>query len=165
MQHFTTTDTQLNCRFLFKGATRSRLSRPLGILSALAVGVSLARAQALPTPPRRAGAATVRSTADQIALHDARSKQYNPNCLTAGCHADIFNRKSLNSAIPRAHNLVQFMGIPAARCTFCHESTEIVRGIRGERGNAGKLGKNVDPEQRCYPCHWPYGPGKKLYSR
>ena len=143
----------------------SRLSRLLWIASALAVGVSLARAQVLPTPPRKQGEATVRSTAALTALHDARSKQYNWNCLAAGCHADIYNRTSVNSAIPRAHNLVQpEMHIPGRVCTFCHESTEIVRGIRGERGNAGKLGKNVDPERRCALCHDSDGPGKKLYS-
>jgi len=100
-----------------------------------------------------------------IALHDAKSPQYQANCLAAGCHADVFNRVSLNSTIPPAHNRVTSMGIPAAQCAFCHESTEIVRGIQKGRGNAAKLGKNVDAERRCYPCHSQYGPAKKLYAR
>ncbi len=134
-------------------------------LGLLLVGVGMAGAQLLPTPPRKQGEPTVRSTAGVIALHDAKSKQFQANCLAAGCHADIFNRVSLNSRIPPAHRLVEQMGIPAAHCAFCHESTEIVRGIQGERGSAAKLGKNVNPETRCYPCHSPYGPAKKLYSR
>ena len=31
--------------------------------------------------------------------------------------------------------------------------------------NAAKLGKQVDPEFRCYPCHGVSGPGKQLYGR
>ena len=131
----------------------------------LALG-GTARSQVLPTPPRKPGEPIIRSIAGLTALHDAKSNQYNPSCLAAGCHADIFNRTSLNSAIPRAHNLVEpHMRIPGRVCTFCHENTEIVRGIRGERGNVGKLGKNVDPERRCALCHDSDGPGKKLYSR
>jgi hypothetical protein len=134
----------------------------LGVLGALAaVGLS----QSLPTPPRASGEPIASSAASVIALHDARSTQYKANCLASGCHTDIFNRVSQNSSIPTAHNLVGRMGIPATNCTFCHESTEIVRGIRGDRGNAAKLGKNVDPGTRCYPCHGSYGPAKKLYAR
>jgi hypothetical protein len=131
----------------------------------LLAGFGTAGAQLLPTPPRKQGEPAVRSTAALIALHDAQSKQFQANCLAAGCHADIFNRVSLNSTIPPAHNRVASMGIPAAYCASCHESTEIVRGIRGERGNTAKLGKNVDAELRCYPCHSKYGPAKRLYAR
>ena len=141
------------------------MKRSVWIIPALLAAAWVAKTQVLPTPPRQQGQPIVRSIASVIALHDARSKQYNPNCLTSGCHADIFNRVSLNSTIPPAHNRAALMGIPAAHCTFCHESTEIVRGLEKGRGNAGKLGKNVDAERRCYPCHGPYGPGKKLYSR
>ena len=131
----------------------------------LLTGGGTAWSQLLPNPPRKPGEPTIGSIAGLTALHDAKSKQYNPDCLAAGCHADIYNRTSLNSTIPRAHNLVQpQMRIPGRVCTFCHESTEIVQGIRGERGNAGKLGKNVDPERRCALCHDSDGPGKKLYS-
>ena len=142
------------------------MSKRLWVLGAFLLGMGWAQAQSLPTPPRKAGEPIIRSTAALTALHDARSNQYNSNCLTVGCHADIHNRTSLNRSIPPAHNLVQpEMHIPGRVCTFCHESTEIVRGIRGERGNAGKLGKNVDPERRCALCHDSDGPGKKLYSR
>lgn len=140
---------------------RNRVS----MVAAIAIGLGPAWAQVLPTPPRKAGEPSIRSVAGVTALHDEKSKQYNANCLASGCHSDIFNRVSLNSAIPRAHRLAGQMGIPAAHCRFCHESTEIVRGIRGERGNVARLGKNVDPETRCYPCHGQYGPAKKLYSR
>ena len=139
-----------------------RLLRNWGVLL---VGAGMAGAQLLPTPPRKQGEPTVRSTAGLIALHNAKSKQFQANCLAAGCHADIFNRVSLNSTIPPAHALVAQMGIPAAHCAFCHESTEIVRGIQKGRGNAAKLGKNVDAERRCYPCHSQYGPAKELYAR
>ena len=122
-------------------------------------------AQTLPTPPREEGQPTISSAAALIALHDAKSGQYNPNCLDSGCHKDIFNRVSLNSSIPPAHRLAAEMGIPATQCVFCHESTEIVLGISRSRGNAGRLGKNVDPESRCYPCHSKYGPAKRLYAR
>ncbi|MBI3694348.1 MAG: hypothetical protein HY238_05860 [Acidobacteria bacterium] len=141
------------------------MNRPLWVLAGLLAGAWVAATQSLPTPPRKQGEPINRSIAAQIALHDARSRQYNPNCLASGCHPDIFNRTSLNSTIPPAHNRVAAMGIPAAQCTFCHESTEIVRGIEKGRGNAGKLGKNVDAERRCYPCHSQYGPAKKLYAR
>ena len=141
------------------------MNRLAWMITALVAGVWVAGPQILPTPPRQQGQPTIRSTASLIALHDAKSKQFNANCLASGCHADIFNRVSLNSSIPPAHRLVAQMGIPAAHCAFCHESTEIVRGIRGERGNAAKLGKNVDAERRCYPCHGPFGPAKKLYAR
>ena len=118
-----------------------------------------------PTPPRKVGQPIIRSTANLIALHNAKSRQYNPNCLSAGCHADIFNRTTLSSSIRPPHNIVERMGLAATHCQFCHESTEIARGIRGERGNAAKLGKQVDPEFRCYPCHGIAGPAKKLYAR
>ena len=131
----------------------------------LLVGIGMAGAQLLPTPPRKQGEPTIRSTAVLIALHDAKSRQFQANYLAAACHADIFNRVSLNSTIPPAHNLVATMGVPGAQCAFCHESTEIVRGIQKGRGNAAKLGKNVDAERRCYPCHSQYGPAKKLYAR
>ena len=135
------------------------------VFGVLLAGAWVARTQVLPTPPRQQGQPIARSTAALIALHEAKSKQYNSNCLASGCHADIFNRTSLNSSIPPAHNLVERMGIPATHCSFCHQSTEIIRGIRGERGNAARLGKNVDPETRCYPCHGAFGPAKKLYAR
>lgn len=146
------------------------LKVPALVGTALLGGVLVARAQAPssnqnPTPARKAGQPIIRSTANLIALHNAKSKQYNPNCLAAGCHADIFNRTTLGRSITPPHNLVERMGIPAAQCQFCHESTEIARGIRGERGNAAKLGKQVDPEFRCYPCHGVAGPAKKLYER
>lgn len=149
---------------------RERMFAAVMIAAVLIGGLFPALAQAPPgnqnpSPPRKAGQPIIRSTANLIALHDAKSRQYNPNCLAAGCHADIFNRTSLNSAIPPAHNIVERMGLPATHCRFCHESTEIVRGIRRERGNATKLGKNVDPEFRCYPCHGIAGPAKKLYAR
>lgn len=131
----------------------------------LLIGAGLAGAQLLPTPPRKPGEPTVRSIASVIALHDAKSRQFQANCLAAGCHADIFNRVSLNSTIPPAHNRVASMGVPATQCAFCHESTEIVRGLQKGRGNAAQLGKNVDAERRCYPCHSQYGPAKKLYAR
>ena len=140
------------------------MKRTLGVL-ALVSGAWVAGTQVLPTPPRQPGQPITRSITALIALHDAKSRQFQPNCLASGCHADIFNRTSLNSSIPPAHNLVERMGIPAAQCSFCHQSTEIIRGIRGGRGNAARLGKNVDPETRCYPCHGPYGPAKKLYGR
>lgn len=118
-----------------------------------------------PTPPRAAGQPIIQSNADIIALHDARSRQYNPNCLSAGCHADIFDRTTLDSSIRAAHNTVERMGLSANDCRSCHESTEIVNGIRRERGNAGKLGKQVDPVLKCFPCHGSAGPGKQLYAR
>ena len=120
-----------------------------------------------PTPRRLAGQPIVVSVASQIGLHDARSPRYNPNCLASGCHADIFNRTTLSRSlsIRPAHNIVERMGLTAADCRYCHETTEIVRGIRRERGNAAKLGKQVDPEFRCYPCHGVSGPGKQLYGR
>jgi hypothetical protein len=139
-----------------------RLFRGLGLLLA---GAGVAGAQLLPTPPRKQGEPIVRSTAALIALHDAKSTQFQANCLAGGCHADIFNRVSLNSTVPPAHNRVASMGIPAAQCSFCHESTEIVQGIQKGRGNGAKLGKNVDAGLRCYPCHSKYGPAKKLYAR
>lgn len=136
----------------------------------LLAGALLAYAQGAssnqnPTPPRKAGDPIIRSNANLIALHDAKSRQYNPNCLASGCHADIFNRTVGNSSIRPPHSLVERMGLPATGCQICHQSTDIVRGIRGERGNAAKLGKNVDPEFRCYPCHGSLGPGKQLYRR
>ncbi len=138
--------------------------------AALLGGLFLVRSQTPstnqnPTPLRKAGQPIIRSTANLIALHNAKSRQYNPNCLSAGCHADIFNRTTLSSSIRPAHNIVERMGLLATHCQFCHESTEIARGIRGERGNAAKLGKQVDPEFRCYPCHGIAGPAKKLYGR
>lgn len=141
------------------------MKRTLWILGVSLAGAWVAGTQVLPTPPRQRGQPITRSTAALIALHDAKSGQYSPNCLASGCHADIFNRVSLNSSIPPAHNLVAQMGIPATQCAFCHESTEIVRGLEKGRGNAGKLGKNVDAGRKCYPCHGPYGPAKKLYPR
>lgn len=141
------------------------MNRLVWVIPALLAVAWVARTQVLPTPPRQQGQPIIRSTASVIALHDVKSKQYNPNCLASGCHADIFNRTSLNSSIPPAHNLVAQMGIPATQCAFCHESTEIVRGLEKGRGNAGKLGKNVDAGRKCYPCHGPYGPAKKLYPR
>ncbi|MBI1786570.1 MAG: hypothetical protein HYR60_03325 [Acidobacteria bacterium] len=140
------------------------MKRTLWVFVILLAGTRLA-AQLLPTPPRKQGEPTVRSIASVIALHDAKSKQYQANCLAAGCHADVFNRVSQNSTIPPAHNRVASMGIPAAQCAFCHENTEIARGIQKGRGNAAKLGKNVDAERHCYPCHSQYGPAKSLYAR
>lgn len=118
-----------------------------------------------PTPPRLPGQPIVVSVAGLIAIHDAKSPRYNPDCLASGCHADIFNRTTLSRSIRPAHNIVERMGLTATDCRHCHESTEIVRGIRRERGNAAKLGKQVDPEFRCYPCHGSSGPGKQLYGR
>lgn len=145
-------------------------------VSALLVGLALlgigllvraqtSRSNQDPTPPRSAGQAIVLSNADLIALHDARSRQYNPDCLSAGCHAGIFDRTTLDSSIRSAHNRVARMGLSATDCRFCHESTDIVNGIRRERGNAAKLGKQVDPVLRCYPCHGSAGPGKQFYGR
>lgn len=132
-------------------------------------GVLLARAQTgnnqNPTPPGAAGQPIIQSIADVIALHDAKSAQYNPDCLSAGCHTDIFNRTTLSTSILPAHNIVDRMGLSATDCRYCHESTEIVRGIRRERGNAAKLGKQVDDVLRCFPCHGSAGPGKQLYGR
>jgi hypothetical protein len=141
------------------------MKRILWTLAGLLAGTWALKSQVLPTPPRQQGQPITRSIAASIALHDAKSRQFNANCLASGCHADIFNRTSLNSSIPPAHNLVAQMGIPATQCAFCHESTEIVRGLEKGRGNAGKLGKNVDAGRKCYPCHGPYGPAKKLYPR
>jgi len=118
-----------------------------------------------PTPPRMPGQPIVVSVAGLIAIHDAKSSRYNPDCLASGCHADIFDRTTLSRSIRPAHNIVERMGLTATDCRYCHESTEIVRGIRRERGNAAKLGKQVDPEFRCYPCHGSSGPGPQLYGR
>ncbi len=155
-----------------RGGTQRARSQAFAVASVaiLAGGLFLAEAQAPsgnqnPTPPRQTGQVIVRSAANLIALHDTKSKQYNPNCLAAGCHADIFNRTTSNSAIAPAHNRVDRMGLVATQCRFCHESTEIALSIQGERGNAAKLGKNVDAEFRCYPCHGVAGPAKKLYGR
>jgi len=141
------------------------------IATALLGGILLARAQTSsenqnPTPPRQPGQPIVVSVASLIALHDANSPRYNPDCLSSGCHSDIFNRTTLSRSIRPAHNIVERMGLTATDCRYCHESTEIVRGIRrAERGNAAKLGKQVDPGFRCYPCHGVSGPGKQLYGR
>jgi hypothetical protein len=143
----------------------------LVIGTALLGTVWLARSQTSsenqnPTPPRLPGQPIVVSVAGLIAIHDAKSPRYNPDCLASGCHADIFNRTTLSRSIRAAHNIVERMGLTATDCRYCHESTEIVRGIRrAERGNAAKLGKQVDPGFRCYPCHGVSGPGKQLYGR
>ena len=81
------------------------MSKRLWVLGTFLLGMVWAQAQSLPTPPRKAGEPIISSIAGLTALHDAKSPQYNPDCLAAGCHAGIFNRTSLNSAIPRAHNL------------------------------------------------------------
>lgn len=150
---------------------RLRTNWPSFAGSVLLIGALIAQAQTTggnqnPTPPRFPGQPIVRSLADMIGVHNSASRQYNPDCLSAGCHADIFDRTTLSSSIRAAHNIVARMGLTATDCRHCHESTEIVRGIRrAERGNAAKLGKQVDPVLRCYPCHGSAGPGKQLYAR
>lgn len=137
---------------------------------AMVLGAALmAEAQTLPknqnpTPPRRAGDPIIKSLADKIALHDAKSSQYQRNCLVRGCHDLIFDQTSLNSRIRPPHSLVEIMGIASTQCDFCHVSTEIVNGMKNGRGSAGVIGKNVDPVLRCYPCHSIAGPAKPLYS-
>lgn len=118
-----------------------------------------------PVPERATGEAFLVSHANLIALHNANSPRYQANCLSSGCHANIFNRVTLNPSIREAHQTVETMGLPPAHCTFCHQSVEIVVGLRQERGNAGTVGKNVNVEFKCAPCHGSSPVAKPLYMK
>ena len=118
-----------------------------------------------PVPDRASGEPFIVSNAGLIALHDAGSPRYKPNCLSTGCHSDIFNRVTLNPKIREAHQIVETMGITPTNCRFCHESVEIDRGMRQGRGNAGAVGKNVDVEFKCASCHGAAPIAKPLYVK
>ncbi|MFQ6092810.1 MAG: hypothetical protein ACE5OR_09030 [bacterium] len=106
--------------------------------------------------------------ADQnlVALHDSASSQYNPDCLTVGCHDTLLKEeKSLDPRVPAIHTkMIPYVpgynprkGVSSATCLHCHRSVDLINK------SASALRKNVSP-QICVVCHTSAGPGKALYK-
>jgi len=106
--------------------------------------------------------------ADQnlVALHKSTSPQYNPNCLTSGCHDQLMaSETSLDPRVPGIHQkMVPYVpgynprkGVTDATCRHCHRSVDLLQK------SAAALRKNVSP-QNCAVCHTAAGPGKPLYQ-
>lgn len=105
--------------------------------------------------------------ADQnmVALHKSTSRQYNPNCLTSGCHSTLLqDETSLDPRVNAIHNrMTPYVpgynprkGASSETCRHCHRSVDLINR------SAANLMKNVSP-QNCAVCHTA-GPGKKLYK-
>lgn len=106
--------------------------------------------------------------ADQnmVALHKSTSPQYNPNCLTNGCHDKLLQEeKSLDPRVETIHHrMIPYVpgynprkGASSATCRHCHRSVDLINK------SAAALLKNVSP-QNCAVCHTAAGPGKELYK-
>ncbi len=101
-----------------------------------------------------------------IALHKNTSRQYNPDCLTGGCHDTLLqDEKSLSPQWESIHQrMVPYMpgynprkGPSSSTCRHCHRSVDLIDN------SAGALGKNVSP-QNCAVCHSFSGPGILLFK-
>jgi hypothetical protein len=107
------------------------------------------------------------AAADQnlVAMHKSSSSQYNPNCLTNGCHDRMLgDEQSLDPRFAAIHTrMIPYVpgynprkGVSDSTCRHCHRSVDLISK------SASTLRKNVSP-QICVVCHTVAGPGILLF--
>jgi hypothetical protein len=101
-----------------------------------------------------------------VALHNSASSQYDPDCLTSGCHDTLLqDEKSLDPRLPAIHlAMIPYVpgynprkGVSNSTCLHCHRSVDLINK------SAAALLKNVSP-QSCALCHTKAGPAVPIYK-
>jgi len=97
-----------------------------------------------------------------IAMHDASSTRYNPDCIK--CHGNMMGETTLSTDIQGIHpRMVRYVvaetgetDITNNTCKHCHRSVNLLDS------SAGNIRKQVATDI-CVSCHAVNGPGKPFY--